>query len=664
MTTPVAEFRSAQIAAIPSLARTAALVRSDITAELIYTVIRLWTGHGPMQPQVWMHRYGEQFCKAVTLAQIEAATVAALTIDPLLEEQGFTGNEDAMVEPTSLAGVDGTGRDVLGLAYAAALPLAAGLDADAPPEHINQLWVAAGRVLQLAAHTALLDTSRVAKGVQITGRDRAGWVRMVRPPCCARCAILAGKIGGATVGFQRHPRCDCDAVPVHDYENRADDPGLQGWVFDTREYFNTLDEKQQNKTFTVSGAQAIRDGADPAQVINARRGMAMAKDRFGTTRRVTYESTTSRGWASGYLRQQYDAKLVKRGGRYRRTSRPRLMPEEIYEMAGGDRDKALVLLHKNGYLQGTSASLSGLGVRDAEILAAQERAVARLEKRGAPKSALLNAPRVIHRKAPATVIDTGPAPVLAATGISRAGEASGPASPASMPRHSGAGHAPTAAAATASHSQSGSVSSGGSGNPPGPPGPPPGGGNPNIGTPGDGNQQLWDRYEKERNASTITVPLHHIVNGKIRRSRVEGAHSVKRRTEIRRRLLLNPPTTAVGPGGKTFYPEFAPRKDGKDGLSLWLDGPDGAVQHVLDNPDRIRLMGDDSWSIRGTVTTPKGETLTITIRTKPVVDANNKVTMDVTTAYPSGGDNVTRIDNAGNIEYIDIDGNRSPFAGP
>lgn len=437
MTAPLAEFRSAQIAAIPALARTAALVRSDITAELIYKIIRLWTGHGPMQPQVWMHRYGEQFYTDVTLAQIEAATVAALTIDPILEEQGFTGNEDAMVEPTSLAGVDGTGRDVLGLVYAAALPLAAGLDADAPPEHTHQLWVAAGRVLQLAAHTAVLDTSRVAKGIQITGRDRAGWVRMVRPPCCARCAILAGKIGGATVGFRRHPNCDCDAVPVHDYENRTDDPTLKDWVFDTREYFDSLSAKQQSKIFTVSGARAIRDGAEPAQVINARRGMTTAKDRFGTTRRVTYESTTSRGWASRYLRQQYDAKLVKRGGRYRQTSRPRLMPEEIYEMAGGDRDKALVLLHKNGYLEGTSASLSGLGVRDAEVISAQRRAIRRLEKRGAPKSALLNAPRVIHRKAPATVIDTKAAATPAtATG---SGGGKGPTKQPRPPRSGGAG---------------------------------------------------------------------------------------------------------------------------------------------------------------------------------------------------------------------------------
>lgn len=394
----VAEFRSAQLAALPPLARTAGLVRSDITAELVRSVTALWSGRGVMQPHVWMQRHGEDFYKNLTLAQVEVATVAALTVDPLLEEQGFAGDESAMVSTTALAGVDGTGRDALGLAYAATLPLAAALDADAPPEQTYRLWVTAGKVLQLAAHTALLDTSRVAKGVQITGRDRAGWVRMVRPPCCARCAILAGKVGGPTVGFQRHPNCDCDAVPVHDYEDRANDPGLQGWVFDTREYFDSLSEKEQAKVFTVSGARAIRDGADPAQVINARRGMATAKDRFGTTRKVSYEGTTSRGWASNYLRSQYGATLQKRGGRYRQTSRPRLMPEEIYEMAGDDRDKALTLLHKNGYLEGSTPSLSGLGVRDAEIRAAQERAVRRLEKRGAGQEVLQRRQRVIHRR--------------------------------------------------------------------------------------------------------------------------------------------------------------------------------------------------------------------------------------------------------------------------
>jgi hypothetical protein len=413
--TTVDQARSAQIAAMPPLARTAALVRSDITAETIRAVKKLWTGHGVMHPHVWMGYYGDHFYRQVATAQLEAATVATLTVDPLLEEQGYTGGEDINLAPESLAGIDGTGRDDLGLAYAASLPVAAALDTDLPAPETYALWARAGQTLLLATHTAVLDASRVAKGVQITSRDNAGWIRMVRPPCCSRCAILAGRIYDGGGAFKRHPNCDCDAVPVHDYLNRHNDPSLDGWVFDTREYFHSLPEAQQNKIFTKAGAEAIRDGADPAQVVNARRGMASAVDRFGTTRKVTYESTTSRGWASQYLRQQYDTKLTKQGRRYRETQRRRLMPEEIYRIAGGDRDQALAMLHANGYLDDTSPNLSGLRLRDAEVQAAKARAGQRLIRRGAPAEVVKKRQRVNHRSPP-TVIDTTPSRAADARG--------------------------------------------------------------------------------------------------------------------------------------------------------------------------------------------------------------------------------------------------------
>lgn len=391
------EPRSVQIGALPPLATISALVRSDITAGLVRDVKRLWMAPGVMQPHVWMLRHGDEFYKTLTLAQVEVATVATATVDPLLESQGYAGDQDTHVSTTALAGVDGTGRDALGLAFAASLPLAAAHDAGAPPELTYALWTAAARVLQLAAHTALLDTSRVAKSVELAGRPRTGWVRMVRPPCCSRCAILAGRIYPRGGSFQRHPNCDCDSVPVADFENRLNDPSLQGWVFDTDDYFRSLSEKEQAKVFTAAGARAIRNGADPIQIVNARRGMSTAKDRFGTSRKVSYESTTSRGWASRYLRSQYGATLQKRGGRYRQTSRPRLMPEEIYEMAGDDHNKALTLLHNNGYLEGTTPGLNGTGVRDAEVTAAKQRALRRLEKRGAGTAVLQRRQRVIHR---------------------------------------------------------------------------------------------------------------------------------------------------------------------------------------------------------------------------------------------------------------------------
>jgi hypothetical protein len=41
-----------------------------------------------------------------------------------------------------------------------------------------------------------------------------GFVRRVNPPCCGRCAILAGRWYRYDSGFRRHPRCDCTLEPT------------------------------------------------------------------------------------------------------------------------------------------------------------------------------------------------------------------------------------------------------------------------------------------------------------------------------------------------------------------------------------------------------------------------------------------------------------------
>lgn len=110
-------------------------------------------------------------------------------------------------------------------------------------------------------------------------------------------------------------------------------------------YFDSLSEQEQNATFTKAGAQAVRDGANINQVVNARRGMYTAG--IGNLKvQATHEGVTSRG---GFGRAQSD--LRKQGGRYRRSQTLRLMPEQIYLEAKGDRDEALRLLRKFGYIR-------------------------------------------------------------------------------------------------------------------------------------------------------------------------------------------------------------------------------------------------------------------------------------------------------------------------
>lgn len=79
-----------------------------------------------------------------------------------------------------------------------------------------------------------------------------------------------------------------------------------------------MDHVEQDKVFGKASAEAIREGADMARVVNARRGMYEAGGR------------------------QFTHEVAGR--------RPRLMPEQIFREARGNRDEALRLLRLHGYL--------------------------------------------------------------------------------------------------------------------------------------------------------------------------------------------------------------------------------------------------------------------------------------------------------------------------
>src|SRR5690625_5568244 len=117
---------------------------------------------------------------------------------------------------------------------------------------------------------------------------------MVNPGACDRCAILAGRFYRWNDGFLRHPDCMCEHVATTaSSEQEAFDRGL---IEDPYEYFESLSEEEQDRRFGKAGAQAIRDGADMSQVVNARRGMT-ANGHF------TVEGTSRYGHAAQGLRR-------------------------------------------------------------------------------------------------------------------------------------------------------------------------------------------------------------------------------------------------------------------------------------------------------------------------------------------------------------------------
>lgn len=245
--------------------------------------------------------------RTVTAAQTTAAAAADDYVTAALAEQGGRRATAAgTIQPDTFAGIASDGRPLASLlaspAYTTLQRIAVGVDVGPA--------LASGRsALAMIVGTQVTDAGRVADGVSITGRTRIGYVRMLSTPSCSRCVILAGKHFRWNQGFARHPRCDCRHIPVP--ETVAGDK-----TTDPRAYFDSLSGRDQDLTFTPAGAQAIRDGADMNQVVNARRGMTAAGDR-------TFSGP-------------------------RRGARP--MPERIYELADGDRDTAIELLRQHDYL--------------------------------------------------------------------------------------------------------------------------------------------------------------------------------------------------------------------------------------------------------------------------------------------------------------------------
>lgn len=145
------------------------------------------------------------------------------------------------------------------------------------------------------------DAGRAAESVSTASRNVAH-VRYVNPPCCSRCAILAGRVYRWSDGFRRHPGCDCTMIPTTVASPLRQDP------------------EQLVRDGLVTGLskadrQALSDGADLGQVVNVR----------------------SR--KSGLLEAGHS---LTRGGRP--------TPAGIYRLAS-DQDQAVELLTRYGYLR-------------------------------------------------------------------------------------------------------------------------------------------------------------------------------------------------------------------------------------------------------------------------------------------------------------------------
>lgn len=299
--------------------------------QMMLAVLALWASIDMrMTIPDWVSRVGPRIYILLSSLQELVARDSNLYVRRVLQDQDvtYTGPD---VNPLNFAGIASDGRDLENLLIGAVVKLR---EAQRQGRTDAQAALAGRNFLELVVNTQVGDAARASESVSITvadGRNNAGrkvligWVRMLTPPSCGRCAVLAGKFYKWNSGFQRHPNCDCRHIPTTI-------AGGNEILTNPLAYFNSLTEAEQDYYFGKAQAQAIRDGGDIAQVVNSARtkgSMFTADDG----KRYTTEGTTKRGFARGVA------------GRVLRPT-----PWQIYRDANGNQSVAIAALRRFGYI--------------------------------------------------------------------------------------------------------------------------------------------------------------------------------------------------------------------------------------------------------------------------------------------------------------------------
>jgi len=253
------------------------------------------------------------------VSQAAAAITSAAYVPASLAETGTDAAPVGAIDTTGFAGLNMYGvplSSALGGASTYAKSMVGGGMTVTQALQSTNLW------LKSQVMTAVSDTGRSVVGADIAQRPAiSGYIRMLNPPSCARCAILAGKFYRWNSGFQRHRNCDCVNVPVRNQAHAE----AEGFLSDPYAHFNSLSKAEQDSIYGAVQAQAIRDGADIYRVVNV----------------AGVPGSVGRGLSSGTSWQA------------RRYGTPAKMTiQDIYAAAGDDRVKAVELMARNGYITG------------------------------------------------------------------------------------------------------------------------------------------------------------------------------------------------------------------------------------------------------------------------------------------------------------------------
>jgi hypothetical protein len=243
---------------LPEASSSQYTAQQAVTGTTAGAVAKLWRRMGDEFDTSWQS-IRPQLLDVVQAGRAAAVAVAAPYTASVLKE---TGQADDAVGSLNLAAFTRTapdGRDI-GTLYdqsviKAKTAVASGMTTEAA-------LALAGRWMTMATLTTLADTRRMVYQADMIQRPTlTGFTRMLNPPSCNRCIILAGKWFRWNEGFQRHPSCDCIHVPAS--ENVAGDIRTDPYAM-----FKSMSPDEQERVFGRSEARAIREGADIYKATN------------------------------------------------------------------------------------------------------------------------------------------------------------------------------------------------------------------------------------------------------------------------------------------------------------------------------------------------------------------------------------------------------------
>ncbi len=325
---------------VADLARTYYLAQQATSVTTAKAVATAWSQVDPLALDESWAAIGPRLAVAVGAGQLRAAALAPAYLGAVLEADEVAPAARVAVSPAAFVGYTSAG-----------LPLERALGS--APVRVKQALLGGLRleeamargmyVAGLIARSEVADAGRSAMGVAMDIEAQViGYERHVNLPACGRCIVLAGRLYSKSAGFPRHPRCDCTHTPVtraqHFGENLDQTP---------ERLTGRMSRAEQDRAFGKDAAEAIRQGGDISQVVNARSGMSSVGDlytRSGTTRRASFGKAAAE--RSGTVRTA--GTTNRRAPRVARE--PRLSPAGLRRIAAGDEQLYLELLKRNAYV--------------------------------------------------------------------------------------------------------------------------------------------------------------------------------------------------------------------------------------------------------------------------------------------------------------------------